>query len=259
MRPTSRLRLEALAAAAQRGRAALERDAVLDSLVAGVLLPFLVGVAVGTSAYVSNALTDVLIDVKWRWTFALLHGGLWGVASFPVFAGFCVGLTSLSAGIALLAPAACGSGIPHVKAVLNGIRVPGTLSARTLGVKLVGITLVVASGVPAGREGPMVQVGAGVGSLALQVYHAALERGWPRRASTQLRLLDEVRGGRVRVADARAWAGSCGSGAPALRPAAAPCRAAPAPPSPAPQPRSRGGARTRARARSLRERQRATA
>ena len=51
-----------------------------------------------------------------------------------------------------------------VKAELNGVRVPGALTAMTLAVKLTGVTLVVASGLPCGREGPMVQVGAIVGS-----------------------------------------------------------------------------------------------
>ena len=57
-----------------------------------------------------------------------------------------------------------------MKAELNGVRVPGALSARTLAVKLVGVTLTVASGLPCGREGPMVQLGAGVAALVLH-YH----------------------------------------------------------------------------------------
>ena len=61
-----------------------------------------------------------------------------------------------------------------VKAELNGVRVPGALSASTLLVKLVGITLVVASGLPCGREGPMVQLGAGVARLVLQAQNRLL-------------------------------------------------------------------------------------
>ena len=54
------------------------------------------------------------------------------------------------------------------------MRVPGALSASTLAVKLIGVTLVVASGLPCGREGPMVQLGAGV---AAQVGRIASR--WP--------------------------------------------------------------------------------
>ena len=52
--------------------------------------------------------------------------GFGGVAlAYPVFVAYCVLLTSAAAALTTLAPAAAGSGIPQVKAELNGVRVPG--------------------------------------------------------------------------------------------------------------------------------------
>ena len=63
-----------------------------------------------------------------------------------------------------LAPSASGSGMSEVKAVLA--RVPMPLNLRIALVKLVSATLVLGSGMPLGREGPTVQIGA---SLANQL------------------------------------------------------------------------------------------
>ncbi|MBO3458295.1 chloride channel protein [Aetokthonos hydrillicola Thurmond2011] len=65
-----------------------------------------------------------------------------------------------------IAPSAAGSGMSEVKAVLA--RVPMPLNLRIALVKLVSATLVLASGMPLGREGPTVQIGA---SLANQLSH----------------------------------------------------------------------------------------
>lgn len=57
-----------------------------------------------------------------------------------------------------LAPAAAGSGMSEVKAVLA--QVPMPLNLRIALVKLISATLVLATGIPLGREGPTVQIGA---------------------------------------------------------------------------------------------------
>ena len=60
---------------------------------------------------------------------------------------------------------AAGSGIPHVKAFLNGNRLDGAMRPRTLVAKVIGIICCVAVGMPAGREGPMVHAGAIIANL----------------------------------------------------------------------------------------------
>ena len=102
--------------------------------------------------------------------------------AYPIFVGMAMGLAGIACVLTTYAPAAAGSGIPQVKAELNGVRVPGALSAATLAVKLIGVTLVVASGLPCGREGPMVQLGAGV---AAQVLHLHNKVGRCRRLSNR--------------------------------------------------------------------------
>ncbi len=69
--------------------------------------------------------------------------------------GFLAGLL-----VERLAPEASGSGIPHVKASLANV--PNRLSWRVASVKLVSAIIAIGSGITLGRQGPTVQVGAGL-------------------------------------------------------------------------------------------------
>jgi len=60
-------------------------------------------------------------------------------------------------------PLAAGSGIPEVKCYLNGVRMYRIVRFRTLVSKAVGILFSVASGLPCGKEGPMIHSGAVIG------------------------------------------------------------------------------------------------
>ncbi|GAU20139.1 hypothetical protein TSUD_352010 [Trifolium subterraneum] len=66
---------------------------------------------------------------------------------------------------AYIAPAAAGSGIPEVKAYLNGIDAHSILAPSTLFVKIFGSILGVAAGFVVGKEGPMVHTGACIANL----------------------------------------------------------------------------------------------
>ena len=71
---------------------------------------------------------------------------------------------TIASGITHFAPPAAGSGVPDVKALLNGVRIPGILSFRTFAVKVLGVIFGVASGLAMGPEGPMIHAGAIIAS-----------------------------------------------------------------------------------------------
>uniref|UniRef100_A0A915DLJ7 Chloride channel protein n=1 Tax=Ditylenchus dipsaci TaxID=166011 RepID=A0A915DLJ7_9BILA len=60
---------------------------------------------------------------------------------------------------------AIGSGIPEVKVIMNGFMLENYLSFRTLIAKVLSLTLTLGSGLPVGKEGPFVHMGAIVGTL----------------------------------------------------------------------------------------------
>lgn len=57
-----------------------------------------------------------------------------------------------------------GSGIPALKCVLNGVKIPKVVRLKTLVAKVFSVTFAVASGLPLGKEGPMIHNGAIVGA-----------------------------------------------------------------------------------------------
>ncbi|KAK3419403.1 hypothetical protein EUGRSUZ_H05062 [Eucalyptus grandis] len=87
-------------------------------------------------------------------------------AAFAAFAG-CNVVLAIAAGAlcAFIAPAAAGSGIPEVKAYLNGIDAYSILAPSTLFVKIFGSILGVSAGFVVGKEGPMVHTGACIASI----------------------------------------------------------------------------------------------
>eukprot|EP00392_Amoebophrya_sp_AT5.2_P011281 g11356.t1 len=83
-----------------------------------------------------------------------------------------------------LAPAARGSGIPEVKAILGGFEMPAVLSARTLFAKIIGLTTGVAAGLTLGKEGPLVHVACCLANL--------LCMGTASDTGIALRILDRI-------------------------------------------------------------------
>ncbi|WRX11137.1 CBS domain - like 3 [Theobroma cacao] len=86
--------------------------------------------------------------------------------AFVAYAGCNLGLAAAAAALcAFIAPAAAGSGIPEVKAYLNGVDAHSILAPSTLFVKIFGSVLGVSAGFVVGKEGPMVHTGACIASL----------------------------------------------------------------------------------------------
>ena len=65
-------------------------------------------------------------------------------------------------------PLAGGSGIPEVKCFLNGLNIPRLVSIKTLVCKTIGIILSCSAGLPLGKEGPMIHIGAVIGAIISQ-------------------------------------------------------------------------------------------
>lgn len=66
-------------------------------------------------------------------------------------------------------PFSAGSGIPEVKVIMSGNDLPQYLSFRVLVVKVIGLTLVIGAGIFAGKQGPMVHIGAIIAYLLLKL------------------------------------------------------------------------------------------
>ena len=103
-----------------------------------------------------------------RWKFSLVQeaqdrGDV--LVGWLILSAFVLVLALCATTLTYWAPEAAGSGIPFVKAYLNGNRLDGALRPRTLVAKMLGIICCVAIGMPAGREGPMVHAGAIIASL----------------------------------------------------------------------------------------------
>lgn len=121
----------------------------------------LVGAAVGLISSFFRAAVDRGEDLR----AALLarlhpHGGP-GLLIFMMFGATIVALAVLA--VRRVAPAAAGSGIPNLKAVLHRARRMG--GGSLIAVKFFGGASAITAGLALGREGPTIQMGGALGSL----------------------------------------------------------------------------------------------
>ncbi|KAE7997686.1 hypothetical protein FH972_002296 [Carpinus fangiana] len=129
------------------------------------LLCFLIGLIVSLVGVCNNLAVENLAGVKFVVTSNMMLESRYGMA-FLVFSVSNFVLTLFASIItAFIAPAAAGSGIPEVKAYLNGVDAPGIFSIRTLFVKIIGSISAVSSSLLVGKAGPMVHTGACIASL----------------------------------------------------------------------------------------------
>ncbi|VDD94311.1 unnamed protein product [Enterobius vermicularis] len=71
-----------------------------------------------------------------------------------------------------LSKQAVGSGIPEVKVIMHGMKMKNYLTVKTLAAKMTGLTLAMGSGLPIGKEGPFVHIGAIVATLLSKLTHS---------------------------------------------------------------------------------------
>jgi chloride channel protein, CIC family len=138
-----------------------ERRSLL-SLAATALIVGAVTGCVGAIFRLLLVHADRLRDTMITWA----HGHtIWG---FLIVVGACAVATLFAAWLVRqFSPHASGSGIPHVKAVLREEIPPAPLAL--IPVKFLGGLLAIGSGLALGREGPTVQMGAGIAVSAVRV------------------------------------------------------------------------------------------
>ena len=135
------------------------------SLLNLAAMAFIVGAASGCVGAIFRLLlvhADRLRDTMITWA----HGhAIWG---FLIVVGACAVATLVAAWmVRQFSPHASGSGIPHVKAVLHEEIPPAPFAL--VPVKFLGGLLAIGSGLALGREGPTVQMGAGIAVYAARV------------------------------------------------------------------------------------------
>uniref|UniRef100_A0A7N0TW02 Chloride channel protein n=1 Tax=Kalanchoe fedtschenkoi TaxID=63787 RepID=A0A7N0TW02_KALFE len=128
-------------------------------------LAFLIGLITGIVGFFNNLGVENIAGFKLLITNNLMVKEKYFQA-FAAFAGCNMALAACAAALcAYIAPAAAGSGIPEVKAYLNGVDAHTILAPSTLLVKIFGSILGVAAGFVVGKEGPMVHTGACIANL----------------------------------------------------------------------------------------------
>lgn len=141
------------------------RGEIRQYLLLKWMLALLIGLGTGLVAFFNNIGVENIAGFKLLLTNDLMLNHKYHQA-FAVYAGCNMLLAMAAAALcAFVAPAAAGSGIPEVKAYLNGVDAPSILAPSTLFVKIFGSIFGVAAGFVVGKEGPMVHTGACIGNL----------------------------------------------------------------------------------------------
>jgi H+/Cl- antiporter ClcA len=130
-------------------------------------LVLLTGVLVAVMGAFVQVITGILFDWKFRISQNYINDKKLAVAFFSFF-GFSMLYSFLAGCLCLFEPAAAGSGIPEIKAYLNGVNLDSVVRLRVLYTKVLGMCLSVASGLPLGKEGPMIHAGSIIGAAVSQ-------------------------------------------------------------------------------------------
>jgi chloride channel 7 len=131
------------------------------------VLVVITGVVIGVMGYGVSIGIQKLTDIKFETSTKYMNKGQWANAFFSFLV---IAVTyAMAAGLMCwVEPAAAGSGIPEVKAFLNGINLNRVIRIKVLYLKVIGMILSVSAGLPLGKEGPMIHTGAIVGAAVSQ-------------------------------------------------------------------------------------------
>lgn len=148
-------------------RTANKEKSVLSYLVK-LTLVLAVGTATALAAFTIEFLIRVLSDFKYSFFSDLLSHGIthFDDLSTPLalFLSLNGAVCTVAGLLGVWQNLSTGSGIPHIKAYLNGIKICRLMSFYTLVAKYFGVIVSVVGGFPVGKEGPMIHLGAGMGA-----------------------------------------------------------------------------------------------
>jgi chloride channel 7 len=113
---------------------------------------------IGIIGYIVSVFTALLSDFKFSTCNDLIDNNQW-VSAFFSYVFFCLFYSAVAGVLCIFEPAAAGSGIPEIKAYLNGINLNKIVRIRVLFAKVIGMCFSVAAGLPLGKEGPMIHSG----------------------------------------------------------------------------------------------------
>eukprot|EP01112_Ceratiomyxa_fruticulosa_P015925 TRINITY_DN4769_c0_g2_i1.p1 TRINITY_DN4769_c0_g2~~TRINITY_DN4769_c0_g2_i1.p1 ORF type:complete len:808 (-),score=128.85 TRINITY_DN4769_c0_g2_i1:106-2529(-) len=135
---------------------------------------FFIGLIVGCVAYLIKTAVDRTQDFKFRFSGDYISSGNYGMA-FLIYSGVNLIFVLLASLLVIFAgPLSSSSGIPEVIGYLNGVRIPKSLSLKTLTGKVLSLILAYSSGLVVGPEGPMIHIGSAVGAAVGQLRSTTL-------------------------------------------------------------------------------------
>lgn len=117
--------------------------------------------------YFVQFLTVSLTTYKYNVTSKFIQNGGWGAAYFS-FVFICLFYAFISGMFCWFEPNAAGSGIPEIKAYLNGVNRNRLVRIGVLVSKVLGMCFSCAASLPIGKEGPMIHAGSIVGAAVSQ-------------------------------------------------------------------------------------------
>eukprot|EP01038_Epipyxis_sp_PR26KG_P010242 gene10242-13776_t len=131
------------------------------------ILVIITGILIGIMGYIVAYLTGILTSIKFNIANGFIADGYW-FESFFSFMFFCILYAIIAGVLCWIEPAAAGSGIPEIKAYLNGVNLNKVVRIRVLFAKVIGVCFSCSAGLPLGKEGPMIHAGAIVGAAVSQ-------------------------------------------------------------------------------------------
>jgi chloride channel 7 len=126
----------------------------------------LIGILVGSIAFFMNIVEEFFAHLRSETTQHMIDAG--GNIVWPYIFWACFALVFALIGVTMTVyygPAAAGSGVPEVMAMLNGVQGGPATHVASLITKAVGVVCAVCGNLCVGKEGPMVHIGSICGFL----------------------------------------------------------------------------------------------